>query len=167
MTASIPVDESLDPLHIPGPVLNEALAHARQAFPEECCGLFTGTPSQRFGRCHPCANDMSVLHKRDPQRHPQDNRHGFHMREADYLRVLGDAEGRGEQVSGVYHSHAGAEVYFSDIDQAYARQPLFPFPEADHIVISVVDQRVMGVGAFRWSSERGSFEGRRVEGLAP
>ena len=116
----IAVDESLPPVCIPGPVLNEALLHARQAFPEECCGLLTGSPSRPFGSCHPCANDMSALHRRDPVRHPRDNHHGFHMRETDYLRVTQDAEAKGEHVTGVYHSHAGAEVYFSEVDQAYA-----------------------------------------------
>ncbi len=167
MARRILVEQSLEPVRIPGPVLHEIFAHARQCFPEECCGLLTGTAAERFLRSHPCTNEMTLMHQREPERYPRDNRHAFHMRDADYLRVMREAEARDERVNGVYHSHAGVEAYFSELDQEYARQELFPFPDADHLVVSVVDGQVKGAAAFRWLRDEGRFEGRRVEAAGP
>jgi len=43
---------------------------------------------------------------------------------------------------------------------------VFPFPDADHIVISVFG-KVRGLGLFRRNGPGGSFTGRAVEPLAP
>jgi proteasome lid subunit RPN8/RPN11 len=161
------VDESLPPVRLPGSVLNEMFAHARQACPDECCGLLTGDDGERFRHCHRCRNEMTRLHQNDPERHPRDARHAFHMNPSDTLRVMNEAELRGERVHGVYHSHIGVEAYFSELDQEYALQELFPFPDCEHIVISLVDGEVKGTGAFRWRRDEHRFEGRRVEAEAP
>jgi proteasome lid subunit RPN8/RPN11 len=83
------------------------------------------------------------------------------MNELDYLRVSEEAAPQGRVVTAVYHSHVGAGAYFSELDQEFARQPLFPFPDADHIVLAVFDRRVGELGLFR-SDPAGSFAGRSV-----
>ena len=64
------------------------------------------------------------------------------MNEADYLRAQREADSRGESVTAVYHSHVGAGLHFSVMDQAFAKQELFPFPDAAHIVLAVWDRTV-------------------------
>lgn len=167
MGGRIVVDETLAPVRIPGSVLHELFAHARQACPDECCGLLTGDAAEPFRHCHRCRNEMGRLHQQDPDRYPRDARHAFHMNENDTLAVMNEAELRGERVYGVYHSHVGVEAYFSEVDQEYALQELFPFPDASHIVISVAEGAVKEAGAFRWLPEARRFEGRRVEAGAP
>lgn len=84
------------------------------------------------------------------------------MSEVDYLEVVRQAESAGRFVTGIYHSHVDAEAYFSELDQDFASQPLFPFPGAVHFVVSIVEREIRGVGAFRRLSGQGGFEGRAV-----
>jgi len=145
---------------MPARLWNELREHARETHPEECCGLLVGRGPGEFRSVHRCRNEMTRLHRADPARHPRDGRQAFHMNEVDYMAVMQEAEARGERVTGVYHSHADADAYFSELDQDYALHPLFPFPEADHIVISVVDGLPKGVALFRRRGPEGGFEGR-------
>ena len=48
MRTRIEVDPALDPVVLPTSVLNEIFAHAREAEPEECCGLITGGDDARY-----------------------------------------------------------------------------------------------------------------------
>ena len=171
----VAVDPERPPLEMPSPLLNEMCEHALKAFAErqeECCGLLVGDVATPFREAHPCRNDMTRHHRRDPFNYPRDARHAFHMRETDYHRVLREAERRGLRVTGIYHSHVNAEAYFSELDQEFASQPLFPFPDAHHVVISVTGDAgatplVVGVGAFRWIPEETRFEGVPVVAVAP
>ena len=142
MPGPIEVDPQQPVLEVPPRVLNEIAGHAREALPEECCGLVSGSDDAPYRRVHRCRNDMTRMHEIDPVRHPRDGRHAFHMSEHDYLDAIRQAEARSERITAVYHSHAEPGVYFSELDQAFASQELFPFPEADHIVVSIVDGRV-------------------------
>ncbi len=156
----------LPPIEIHGVLLNKLYAHALEADPEECCGLITGTAALRFARAHKCRNDMTRLHEGDPVTYPRDGCQAFHMNEMDYMGVDKAARLRGELVTAVYHSHVdvAAGVYFSEMDQSFAAQPLFPFPDASHIVLSVHD-RVVTTGVFDRQSETGLFVGRTVEAI--
>jgi proteasome lid subunit RPN8/RPN11 len=145
----VEVSPELPSVAIEGRVLNELCAHARETWPEECCGLVTGTGPGRYERVHRCRNDMTRLHESDPGLHPRDGTRAFFMNEHDYLRVRDEAEPRGERVTAVYHSHVGAGAYFSPLDQEFADQELFPFPDADHVVIAVVEQKIQALALFR------------------
>ena len=70
-------------------------------------------------------------------------------------------------VSGVYHSHAEVGVYFSELDQEFALQPGFPFPDAQHVVVSVVDGLVKEAAIFERSESELPFEGRLLVSEAP
>jgi proteasome lid subunit RPN8/RPN11 len=89
------------------------------------------------------------------------------MSEVDYLRVHQEAEERGEFVTAVYHSHADAGAYFSELDQAFALQPAFPFPDAHHIVISVVEGLLKESAVFLRAEGEAGFGGRLLVSEAP
>jgi proteasome lid subunit RPN8/RPN11 len=89
------------------------------------------------------------------------------MNEGDVLRVAGEADARRCLVTGVYHSHTDAGPYFSELDQEFARQPGFPFPLAQHVVISVLDGLVGESAVFRRIDEPPGFEGRMLVGGPP
>jgi len=163
MPQRIVVDPALEPVRIPSRVFNEIASHARETLPEECCGLVAGTPTEPFRDVYRCRNEMTRMHERDPGRHPRDGSEAFHMHEGDYLAAAKQADARGEAVTAVYHSHPGIGVYFSELDQAYASQVVFPFPDADHIVVSIIDGRVEA-GLFRRAG--GGFVGRALEPAA-
>lgn len=163
----VDVDEALRPVLIPGRILNEMFTHALETLPEECCGLIVGNEHQRFRGLVRCRNEMTQRHRSDPQRYPRDAREAYYMNEGDYQRALEQAEDAGEHVTAVYHSHVGSGAYLSETDLEYAESALFPFQEADQIVVAVFERRVTGVGIFQRKEIRRPFVGRRLESAGP
>ncbi len=163
MSDRIFVDPDLSPAWVPVRVLNEMRSHALETLPEECCGLLLGPKADCFEQAHRCRNDMTLLHHDDPERHPRDGRHAFHMNEGDHAAILAKAEASGQGVTAVYHSHVEAGAYFSEVDQQFVRAPEFPYPDAMHFVVSLAGGVVREVAAFRWDARQGRFEGRAVE----
>jgi proteasome lid subunit RPN8/RPN11 len=82
------------------------------------------------------------------------------------LRTLTEAEAKGQRVTGVYHSHANAGSYFSEMDQDFATRAGFPFPAAQHVVISVLDGLVRESAVFRRIDGAPGFEGRLLHAIA-
>ena len=167
MIGRIQVNRTQPPVKVPARVWNELRSHALETRPEECCGLLLGKAPGRFDEAQRCRNEMTRMHREDPVGFPRDGTEAFHMNEMDYLRIQEEAEREGLRVTGVYHSHVGVGAYFSELDQAFALQPLFPFPEAEHVVISVEDQRVRELALFRRVSGEAGFEGRALAPEAP
>ena len=165
MQRRIDVNDSLAPIGLPAQLLHELCKHALETMPEECCGLVLGDASQRYRQMIRCRNEMTALHQKDSAAHPRDGRAAFYMSEHDYLKALEDAEAAGMSVTAVYHSHVGAGAYLSEMDLEYAAQPLFPFPDADQIVLPVYDRTVRRAAIFR--RRAGEFVGHPAERLDP
>jgi adenylyltransferase/sulfurtransferase len=154
-------DEPAAPVGIPARVLNELGAHAREAEPEECCGLVLSDGNQQYGRAVRCQNEMTLRHREDPEEFPRDGRAAYYMSMRDVLEISREADRIGERVTAVYHSHVGAAAYLSKDDLAYARNAAFPFPRADQIVLSVFDRSVREIKVFVRTG--GDFSERVVE----
>jgi proteasome lid subunit RPN8/RPN11 len=135
--------------------------HALETLPEECCGLLLAGGG-RVVEAQRCRNDMTMLHQHEPHHYTRDGRTAFHMNEADCLRIQKYADEAGLEVVGVYHSHVDAGAYFSALDQQFASRELFPFPDAAHFVLSVVEQSVREVAMFTHAPDGERFEGRTV-----
>lgn len=159
----IDLEDSRPPLLVSGRLLNELCAHARETQPEECCGLITGDEEHRYRSVYRCRNEMTLYNTKDPERYPRDGTKAFYMNETDYLKASEDAEGRGESVTAVYHSHVGAGAYFSEMDQEFAEHELFPFPNVAHIVIAVFEGQVTQLGVFERKNHDEPFAGRTLE----
>jgi len=152
-------------------VLHEIRSHALEAVPEECCGLVFGAAAGpeiegvgRFGRVYRCHNVMDRMHQEDAKMFPRTNRDGFYIDPRELLSAAAEAEAAGQEVTAVYHSHVGAAAYFSEMDRRFATQPGFPFPKADHLVVSVLGRQVHELGLFRPGPD-GELAGHRVESL--
>lgn len=170
----VEVDNSLPPVVLPARIVSELLGHARETLPEECCGLIVGSAERRYRRLVRCRNEMTQRHRADPIGFPLDGRAAFWMNEADYMHTRDEAEATGERVTAVYHSHVGTGAYLSEMDLDYARHALFPFPDADQIVVAVPspdnghvtmrleDGCAVGIGIFGWDANQSGFRGRRV-----
>lgn len=164
MSDRVELDRERERRSAPSDLLNELCRHALDVAPEECCGLLVSKEGLAAARVVRISNVMTKMHAADPDAFPRDARHAYYMSEPEYLSAYQEAETRGEKVVGVYHSHFGQGCYLSEDDLAFASHPLFPFPDADQLVISVLDGQVQEVGLFAPTPETESgFAGVLLE----
>jgi len=147
-------------------IAREALAalhaHAREAYPDECCGMLV----ERDGSLSVVrvTNIQDELHARDPQQYPRTARLAYTMgREAVPVLL---AAAHGELIlRAVYHSHPDHEAYFSaeDRTQALGGGDEPNYPEAVQIVISVRGGEIHDTKAFAWDAAAAEFVPIRLQ----
>lgn len=166
MSDRVELDPDLSSRRIASDILHEICHHALDVAPEECCGLLIGEGDAWATRAVRITNVMTKMHVADPKTFPRDARHAYYMSEVEYLKATQQAEAAGAFVSAVYHSHFGQGCYLSTDDVAFATHPLFPFPEASQIVVSLLAGKVKETGVFEprlGDDGARSFVGRRLE----
>jgi proteasome lid subunit RPN8/RPN11 len=135
----------------------EALhAHARDAYPDECCGMVV----ERDGREEvvPVSNIQDELHAQDPSQFPRTARLAYTMgREA--FPILDAVERGNVGLRAFYHSHPDHEAYFSaeDRKQALGGWDEPTYPQAAQIVLSVRAGAVAATKAFAWDANRHEY----------
>ena len=98
------------------------VGHCYDGLPEEACGLLGGHPaSGKASVCYPTRNDAasSKLYTVNP---------------VDHLKADRDAESRGLEIVGVFHSHTHTDAYPSPTDVAQA-----PDPGWHYVLVSLRD----------------------------
>jgi len=130
-------------------------AHAREVYPDECCGVIT----ERDGREQVvrATNIQDDLHAKDPVQFPRTGRMAYVMG-SEAVPVLIAAE-RGElRLLAFYHSHPDHDAYFSAEDKTQAlgggEEPSYAAP---HIVLSVHADAVRAAKAFQWDAAARDF----------
>jgi proteasome lid subunit RPN8/RPN11 len=100
----------------------DMVAHALDDLPNEACGLVAGVPgTDKIDRVYRCRNAAasSRLYEVEP---------------LDHLKADRDAEGRGLEIVGVYHSHTHTDAYPSPTDVKQA-----PDPSWHYVLVSLKD----------------------------
>ncbi len=98
-------------LSLPIDVYDQMVAHCISSLPEEGCGLLAAAPgSDDVAVCYPTRNieESARLYTVDPLQH---------------LKADRDAEARGLEIVGVFHSHTHTDAYPSPTDVAQAPDP--------------------------------------------
>jgi [CysO sulfur-carrier protein]-S-L-cysteine hydrolase len=98
------------------------VGHCYDGLPLEACGLLGGDRlAGRATLCYPTRNEAASarVYTVDPR---------------DYLRADRDAEGRGLELIGVFHSHTHTDAYPSPTDVAQA-----PDPGWHYVLVSLRD----------------------------
>lgn len=136
--------------------INKIYAHALKEYPDECCGIITGSGDNQT--VHLCENIQNRLHSEDPARFPRDARTAYFIERSEFDRVISYAEENNQEVLAFYHSHPEHEAFFSEED--LAAQTVFgepEFPDAFQIVISVMSRKIHAVKCFKWDREQQNF----------
>ena len=156
----IEVDPTLPAVAIPGSVLHELYRHARETFPEECCGLMLGPPGVEPRQVVRCTNVQNVrLAKGESKLNASQ---GFWIDEQELERALRSAEARGEELRVVYHSHVDTGAYLShtDLEAALGPQGTPLWSGVGQLVVSVSENGVREAALFEWDAEREAYVGR-------
>ena len=110
-------------LLLPVGVHAEIVGHCLGGLPDEACGLLAGDPATHQARvCYPTRNAAASArtYTVDPR---------------DHLRADRDAEARGLEIIGVFHSHTHTDAYPSATDVAQA-----PDPSWHYVIVSLRDE---------------------------
>ena len=137
-------------------LLAQLYAHARVAFPAECCGYLVGPRgADRAVAVMACTNAQPGAGHRTPssvgpeasQRTPET---GFSIAGRELFELVRSLDGpRPARV--VYHSHTNGRAYFSELDHAFASADGRPVYPVQHLVIGVVATGVTEIAQFGWS----------------
>jgi [CysO sulfur-carrier protein]-S-L-cysteine hydrolase len=132
-------------------------AHARDAYPAECCGavvdLVEGRQEVVLFR-----NVQDEMHRHDPARYPRTARTAYTPHAGDFMRAHELWEREGNRLVAFYHSHPDHDAYFSEEDVLQATPFGEPsYPQALQLVVSVYAGVVKTTKAFRWSEAAQSY----------
>jgi proteasome lid subunit RPN8/RPN11 len=108
------------------------LAHAKAAYPKECCGMMVGSDNGTVAEAVACENVYEG-----------DQKDRFQIRTDDILRVQREAHQRGRDLIGFFHSHPDEGAYFSRTDLSNAS------PWHSHVVLSIRQGEFTDAKAFR------------------
>jgi len=108
-------------------VYDTMVAHTLDGLPLEACGLLAGLPAPRSGgRSGPAprSGDLgSLVVAIYPCRNAAESAKLYEVHPLDHLRADRDAEDRGLEITGVYHSHTHTDAYPSPTDVSQAPDP--------------------------------------------
>ncbi len=160
--AAATADGGLEPASLPAGLLDRVRAHARECYPEECCGLMLGPAGLEPHRLVRCTNVQSQRYSRGES--ALDARHGFWIDEQELRRALMAADESGEELRIIYHSHVDAPAYLShtDVQNALGPDSAPLYPGVGHLVLSVEGDGVHAAALFEWNAEGQHFVGRGV-----
>jgi len=98
------------------------VAHCLRGLPEEACGLIAGDPT------------LAVVDSWYPAQNVAHSSRVYTVDPLAHLRADRDAESRGQQILGVFHSHTHTDAYPSPTDIAQA-----PDPGWHYVIVSLRD----------------------------
>lgn len=143
-------------------VLTEIFNHARETYPEECCGFLLGPQeSDQVDEVRRCVNEQNRYHELDPQSFPRTAREAYYLGFKDLRFLLENTEST-RPIKIIYHSHPDVGAYFSEKDTRdalganpdTATAPQYP---VDHVVIDAQSDQIAGAKLFRWNLAQRSF----------
>jgi proteasome lid subunit RPN8/RPN11 len=143
-------------------VLTGIYNHARETYPEECCGFLLGPRDEAtIDEVRRCANEQNRYHELDPNTYPRTAREAYFLGSKDLLFLFKSLDAP-RPVKIIYHSHPDVGAYFSAEDTRAAlgqepdetAEPQYP---VDHIVIDAQADHIAGAKLFRWDRRHKAF----------
>jgi len=120
-------------LQIPNTIHDDLIAHAREGFPLEVCGILGGIGTS-VSAMYPMTNtDASNEH--------------FMMDPKEQFRVVKDLRAKGLAMLAIYHSHPESPARPSEEDIRLALTP-----DVYHVIISLADPATVDVKSYTISS---------------
>ena len=142
------------------PQIRETLeSHAREAYPEECCGLLIGEIPRDFG-----GNDdalvISETRRLDNTWETRAKNRRYRIDSLAFARIEREFSGSGRGVLGIYHSHPDHAAWPSpfDLDNAW--------PSFAYVIVSVRDGKTADSRVWRLTPDRRSFKEGKLESAA-
>ncbi len=130
-------------LRIPSPVLAAVQAHARQAYPHECCGFLVGVP----GDPRVCRRAVPATNVRTDRPHDR-----YEIDPLEWLRLEKSLTDGAEAVLGIYHSHPDHPDRPSQFDREHAH------PNLSYVIVETTAAGTPSTRCWRLDGKSGTFQ---------
>ena len=135
-------------LEIPSTLRKSLESEAREAYPEECCGVLLGQYRQVGTR-----EQATVTALRPTANAAVDHRwRRYEIAPEELLAVYQEVRARDADLIGYYHSHPDAAAEPSDRDLAAAQ------PGVSYLIVAIGRREVTDCRAWRLRPDRGGFD---------
>lgn len=131
-------------LELPAAIVGQIQAHAEQAYPDEGAGLLLGSADAGVKR-------VTAILTLANTREGEARRTRYLLSAEDYLRGEEEADRRGLEVLGVFHSHPDHPNWPSEFDRQWA------WPNFSYVITSVWSGRAADSRAWRLANGRDEF----------
>ena len=144
-------------IKIPGRLLSEIYRHAREEFPNECCGWLVGPrDGDEVSRVRPAVNAY------DAGSHPtatDRTAETAYVIDGDDLLELNRTLDDPEPPRIIYHSHPNGRAYFSETDRRIAFDPWEGGPAypVQQLVVGIDAHEVVEARLFDWDAASDDF----------
>ncbi len=116
-------------MRIPQRLVDEIVAHAREDFPNECCGMVGGLDGEARTVYRAANAEASPLR--------------YSIDASEQFRLMKTIEEAGEDLVGIYHSHTKSAAYPSQTDVNLAG-----WPDAVYLIASLADAEAPEIMGF-------------------
>ncbi len=144
-------------VNIPQDILAEVYRHAREEFPNECCGWLIGARDGDVAtRVRRATNAYQPTnHPTAPDRTARD---AYVIDGADLLELNRSLDDVDEIPRVIYHSHPNGRAYFSPTDRKVATDPWGggPVYPVMQLVVGIDARRVVEARLFDWDDNAGA-----------
>ncbi len=117
-------------------------AHARETFPEECCGFLLG-PSEGPRKVAALRRATNVVETNRERRYVIDPK--------EFLAVEKETKGTDRGILGFYHSHPNHPAEPSEFDRSHA------WPWYSYVILSIVDREPRDLRAWLLDGDASTF----------
>jgi proteasome lid subunit RPN8/RPN11 len=94
---------------------DEVVAHCRQCYPKEACGILAGSAEPSLPE-----DQLRLVLQVYPMKNAEDSPIGYSLDPMEQLQVEKRMRNQRQKMLGVYHSHTASEAYPSSVDVSLA-----------------------------------------------
>lgn len=146
-----------EPIDVPRASLEAIFAHARESYPDECCGWITGDKDSNTA-----SGVRRAVNAYEPEAHPtakdRSSQTAFVISDSDLLDLARTLDDDVRPLI-IYHSHPNGRAYFSETDRSNAADPWGDGPAypVQQIVVGIDEDRVVEARLFAWDDDAEDF----------
>ena len=127
-------------------IISQMHTHASSTYPEECCGLLLGNFENQS------KTKRVIEARRMSNVFPKEERyHRYTIDPKEFLVAEEDAESRGLEVVGIYHSHPNAPARPSKFDTDFA------WPTLSYVIMEVANSKLVETRSWLLKEDRSEF----------
>lgn len=128
--------------------INKIYLHGEQKFPEECCGILIGQKKK----------EIIILEARAMRNINEGTRdRRYSIDPIDLMKIDREAEEKGYEILGIYHSHPNHPSHPSRFDLEFA------WPNFSYFILSVENGKSKMITSWKLKPDRSDFFQEKVE----